>query len=111
MRFFQRLWGFFTLWLYFSWELILSNLRVAYDVLRPIRYLSPGVLAVPLDLKSDAEITLLSNLITLTPGTIGLDVSDDRKVLFIHAMHVRDGERVKRSIKEGFERRIWKITR
>jgi multicomponent Na+:H+ antiporter subunit E len=107
----KRIWHIFTLSLYFFWELIVSNLRIAWDVLRPVKYLSPGVIAVPLDLETDVEITLLSNLITLTPGTIGLDVSDDKRTLYIHAMHLRDGERVRRSIKEGFERRIWEITR
>lgn len=110
-RFLQRIWGAITLSVYFWGELILSNVRIARDVLRPVKYLSPGVLAVPLDVTTDVEITLLSNLITLTPGTIGLDVSEDRKVLYIHAMHVADGERVKHGIKQGFERRIWEITR
>lgn len=109
MRILIRLWKAATLTIYFLWELILSNVRVAYDVLRPLRNLSPGVVAIPLDLKTDVQITTLSNLITLTPGTIGLDVSDDRKVLYIHAMHVRDAERVRRAIKEGFERRIREI--
>jgi multicomponent Na+:H+ antiporter subunit E len=104
-----RVWRAATFALYFVRELILSNFRVAYDVLRPLRYLSPGVIAIPLDLETDVQITMLSNLITLTPGTMALDVSDDRKVLYIHAMHVRDAERVKRAIKEGFERRIREI--
>jgi multicomponent Na+:H+ antiporter subunit E len=109
MRFLLRVWRATTLLIYFLWELILANFRVAYDVLRPVRYLSPGVVAIPLDLDTDVQITALSNLITLTPGTIGLDVSDDRKVLYIHAMHVRDAERVRRAIKEGFERPIREI--
>lgn len=109
MRAMVRIWKALTFAIYFVWELILSNIRVAYDVMRPLRYLSPGVVAIPLDLKTDVQITTLSNLITLTPGTIGLDVSDDRKVLYIHAMHVRDAERVKRAVKEGFERRIREI--
>jgi multicomponent Na+:H+ antiporter subunit E len=108
---FIKLWRLIGFTLYFSWELMLSNFRVAYDVIRPLRFLKPGVIAVPLDLHTDAEITLLANLVTLTPGTLSLDVSDDRKVLYIHAMRVEDGERVRGSIKHGFERRIQGITR
>jgi len=91
---------------FFSWELILANLRVARDVLRPLRKLRPAIVAIPLDLESGAQITLLANLITLTPGTMSLDVSSDRKVLYIHAMDGRDLENLRRGIKLGFERYI-----
>ena len=60
----------------------------------------------PLDLKSDAGITVLANLITLTPGTLSLDVSPDRKTLFVHALHVEDPDAFRREVKEGFERRV-----
>ena len=110
MRFVKKLWQMLEFTLYFLWELVLSNIRVTIDVLRPLRYLRPGVIAIPLDLKTDAEITLLTNTLTLTPGTLALDVSDDRKVLYIHAMRVDDGEHLRSSIKEGFESRIRKLT-
>ena len=66
---------------FYIWELILANLRVAYDVMTPKPRIRPGVLAIPLDAKTDAEITLLANLITLTPGSVSLDVSSDRRFL------------------------------
>jgi multicomponent Na+:H+ antiporter subunit E len=50
------------------WERILANLRVAYDVRTPTYRMRPGVVAIPLDAKTDAEITILANLIALTPG-------------------------------------------
>ena len=71
----------------------------------------PGVVAIPLDAETDAEITLLANLITLTPGTLSLDVSDDRRVLYIHAMYVDDVEELRRSIKDGFEKRVMELLR
>lgn len=97
--------------LFFIWELVLANLRVAYDVLTPRHHMRPGVIAVPLDAKTDPEITLLSNLITLTPGTLSLDVSADRRVLYIHAMYIDDVQEVKRRIKDGFERRVLEVLR
>jgi multicomponent Na+:H+ antiporter subunit E len=99
--------------LFLIWELTKANLRVAYEVLTPGYGMRPGVIAVPLDAKTDAEITLLANLITLTPGTLSLDVSSDRQVLYIHAMYVDDGdlEAVRRNIKEGFERRVLELLR
>jgi multicomponent Na+:H+ antiporter subunit E len=73
----------------------------------------PGVVAIPLDVQTDAEITLLANLITLTPGTLSLDVSTDRRVLYIHVMYIDndDVEAVRRKIKEGFERRVLEVLR
>jgi multicomponent Na+:H+ antiporter subunit E len=97
--------------LFFIWDLILANLRVAYDVVTPRHYMKPGVIAIPLDASSDLEITILSNLITLTPGTLSLDVSADRKVLYIHAMYIDDIEDVRRKIKHGYERRVLEVLR
>ncbi len=100
--------GFFF---FFLREVIRANLRVAYDVVTPTNYMKPGIVAVPLDAKTDMEIMLLANLITLTPGTLSLDVSPDRNVLYIHAMYVEDPERLKQEIKEGLERRILELLR
>ena len=99
--------------LFMIWELIKANLRVAYEVLTPGYGMRPGVVAVPLDAKTDAEITLLANLITLTPGTLSLDVSSDRRVLYIHVMYVDDNDldAVRRNIKDGFERRVLEVLR
>jgi multicomponent Na+:H+ antiporter subunit E len=73
----------------------------------------PGVVAIPLDARTDAEITLLANLITLTPGTLSLDVSSDRRMLYIHVMYIDndDLEEVRRKIKAGFERRVLEVLR
>jgi multicomponent Na+:H+ antiporter subunit E len=57
----------------------------------PTHHMRPGVIAMPLEAKTDGEITMVANLISLTPGTLSLDVSDDRKVLYIHAMFL-DGD-------------------
>lgn len=94
-------------WLFIK-ELMLSAFRVAVLVLRPNlrKYLRPMMIDYPLTVTSDAEITLLANLITLTPGTLSVDVSEDRKVLTIHAVDVPDREAVIRDIRDGFERAV-----
>jgi multicomponent Na+:H+ antiporter subunit E len=97
--------------LFFIKELTLANLRVAADVMTPTHYMRPRVLAVPIDAKTDMEITALANFISLTPGTLSLDVSSDRRALFIHAMYAADADRVRREIKEELERRLLEITR
>ena len=96
---------------FFVRELVMSNLRVAYDVLTPTHYMRPGILALPLDAKTDREIMLLANLISLTPGTLSLEVSPDRKFLFVHSMYIDDVEQEKRNLKQGIERRLLEIMR
>jgi multicomponent Na+:H+ antiporter subunit E len=87
-------------------ELVLSAYRVARLVLTPRMDLKPGIFAYRLKLDRNFEITLLANLITLTPGTLSVDVSPDRKTLFVHAIDCSDPESNRRDIAEGFERAI-----
>ncbi|MDX1388879.1 MAG: Na+/H+ antiporter subunit E [Acidobacteriota bacterium] len=96
---------------FFVKELVIANVMVARDVLavRPKR--RPGVVAVPLDAKTDTEITLLSIVVLLTPGTLVIDVSEDRRVMYIHAMFLESPEALCAEIKEGFERRVLELLR
>ncbi len=87
-------------------ELIVSAWRVAKLVLSPRMDLKPGIFAYPLKVDQDFEITLLANLITLTPGTLSVDVSEDRRLLFVHAIDCSDREATIRDIEQGFERKI-----
>jgi multicomponent Na+:H+ antiporter subunit E len=97
---------------YFIIESIKSNLWVAYDILTPKWHLNPAIVSIPLDIKTDFEINTLASLITLTPGTLSLEVSDDRKILYVHMMYVRDDdvESARKDIKNGFEKRIIELT-
>lgn len=100
-----RFLGFYLL------DLILSSVRVAYDALTPTHHMRPAVVAIPLEARTDLEILLLANLITMTPGTVSLDVSTDRRVLYVHAMYVRDPQEVRDSIKGELERRVLELLR
>ena len=92
--------------LLFLYELVLSALRVARDVLRPGFNFQPGIIAYPLTTHDDVQITVLANLITLTPGPLSVDVSTDKSTLYVHAMHAHDPEGLKRDIRDGFERQV-----
>ncbi len=96
---------------FFLKELFLANLKVAHDVLTIHHRMRPGVVAIPLDVETEIEITTLANLITLTPGTLSLDVSSDRKVLYVHSMYIDDIHEFRRGIKEGFEKRVMELLR
>jgi multicomponent Na+:H+ antiporter subunit E len=110
-RFWRRVVRMAALALLFVRELILSALRVAALVIRPRLDLRPALVAFPLTVTSDVEITLLANLITLTPGTLSVDVSPDRRHLLIHAIDVRDREGLIRSIREGLEAKVMEACR
>ncbi len=68
-------------------------------------------MAVPLEVSSDAEIILLTSLISMTPGSLCLDVSSDRRVLYVHVMFLDDPEVFRRSVKRDLERRVLELTR
>lgn len=89
--------------------IVRSNLDVARIVLNPRHAFRPGIIAIPLDVQSDAGITLLANLITITPGTVTLDISSDRRTLYIHVIDVQDPEAVRDVIKAQFERRVMEL--
>lgn len=94
--------------LLFFYELGLSAWRVAVLVASPNMHkkLKPAIFAYPLTVKSDQEITLLANLMTLTPGTLSMDVADDRSVIYVHALELEDKDATITSIRNGFEARI-----
>lgn len=94
-------------------ELICCNLRVAKDVLTPVLKNRPGILAVRLDCETDLEITAVANLVSLTPGTLSVALSQDRQTLYVHFMDV-DPDRLQDlegEIKNGIERRVLSISR
>jgi multicomponent Na+:H+ antiporter subunit E len=95
--------------LFFLWELFRANLRLAFDVATPSFHMKPGIIAVPLDVTQDPEILLLAMLINLTPGSVALDISDDRRELFVHVMYISSPEEARTEIKQGFERRILQL--
>ncbi len=96
---------------FFLYELTAANIKVAFDVLTIKHYMRPGIVAIPLDVKGDFEITLFANLITLTPGTLSIDISDDCKVLYVHSMYIDDPETFRQGIKNQLERRLLKVLR
>ncbi len=91
-------------------EILLSNLRVAHDVLTPRHRMKPGIIAVDVSDMTEWQIFFMSNLITMTPGTLGLTVSRDHEILYIHAMYI-DGstEELAQSLRENYGRRVKRV--
>lgn len=107
----SKLYDGMLLVLFFIYELFVSSIKVAWDVLTPIQTSKPAVIAVPIEASTDAEITVLANLVSLTPGSLSIDISEDRSHLLVHAMFVDDPEAFKAEIKRGMEKRVLEAMR
>jgi multicomponent Na+:H+ antiporter subunit E len=110
-QYFKKIPKAISFFFYFVKELIIANLKVAYDIITPKDYMQPGIVAVPLDAETDMEITLLANLITLTPGSLSLDVSKDKKILYVHSIYVEDLDEFRENLKQGLERKLLEVLR
>jgi len=110
-RYFTKLPKTLNLAAYFFTELVISNLRVAWDVITPGHISQPGIIGIPLKARTRLEIFLVSNLVSLTPGTLSVDLSQDNKILYVHVMFLEDVEQTRCQIIQGLERRILEVTR
>lgn len=106
-----RVWAVIKLILLFIKELISSNISVLRVILKPKIDIKPAIFEYPTTLKSDWEITLLSMLITLTPGTVVINVSEDLTKLYVHTLDMEDVEAEVNSIRTTFERAIKEVSR
>lgn len=110
-RYFSRVPKIIGFFLYFLYEMIKSNMQVAFDVITPKFFMQPGIIEYPMDAETDFEINMLAAVIALTPGTLFMDVSKDRKSIYIHVMYLKDKEKFIRQFKNGSERRLLEILR
>ncbi len=84
-------------------DIVVSNFEVAGRILRPNRHLRPGLIALPLDLSGNFPLAVLASTISLTPGTVAVDFSEDMKWLYIHALHIEDEQKLIQRIKSRYE--------
>lgn len=92
-------------------EVVVSTLRMAWEVVTPYPRRNPGMIEVPLDVTTDTEIAMLANLITFTPGSVMLDVADDRRHMLVHVLFLDDPEASIRHIKRRYERWVLRLMR
>lgn len=108
-RFVVRIFDLLLFILFYLKELIISSSILAYDVVRPRKSFKHGIVAVPIDIKSDTALLALINLVSMTPGSLVVDLTRDKKTLYVHSMYLEDPEEFKRKLKHDFERRIKKV--
>ncbi|MFF5995896.1 Na+/H+ antiporter subunit E [Lysinibacillus sp. KU-BSD001] len=107
----ERVWSVMKLTLLFLKELVLANIAVLKVVLRPKLDMQPAFFKYETALTKEWELTLLSSLITLTPGTVVVHISDDNKYLYIHAIDSADIDDTIASIRNSFEKAILEVSR
>jgi multicomponent Na+:H+ antiporter subunit E len=94
-----------------TWDVVVANLRIAYEILTPTMHNLPAVYAYEMEARTDAEVTLLALLITFTPGTLMLEASEDGRVLYVHMMFSTPREEFTRSVRERLERPLLQVLR
>ena len=99
-----RRWGDITRFIvHFAWEVIVANIQVLRIVLSPRLHIRPGIIAYKTECKTPLSITSLANSITLTPGTLSVDISNDDSIIFVHTLDIDDSDNVRESIRRGLE--------
>lgn len=95
----------------FLWEMVKANIDVAYRVAHPALPINPGIVKVKTKLKSDTALTFLANSITLTPGTLSVDIDRQSGVIYVHWINVKskDTDAATKIIAERFEKILRKI--
>lgn len=94
---------------YLTWQIVLANFRIALDAVRVEHRFVPGIIRVPLNVTDESDILMLAAMINITPGSVALDVSKDRRVMYVHVMNMANPDAARHEIKDGFERRILEL--
>lgn len=102
----ELIWKLIALLAFYIYDVISCNIKVAVEVLTPGHNMKPGIIAVPLQEMSDLQLTLTANLITMTPGTLSLDISEDRSTLYVHAMDIENLEEFRLDLVNNYVKRI-----
>jgi len=109
LKFWVRLYRVVLFIFYYLYELVISSLYVAWDIITPTDLMKPGIVEVPVDLKTDTAIIAFANLISMTPGSLTMDMSPDKKKIYVHAMYLHDRQKFIDKIKTELEHKIRQI--
>jgi multicomponent Na+:H+ antiporter subunit E len=105
-RYFRKVGSTIEFVLFFIVEVTYATARIAFEIVTPTHHMNPAIVAIPLDTKSRLQTAVLASLITLTPGSFSIEISDDERTLFVHTMYLESPESFRQEIKDKFERRV-----
>ena len=106
----MRVIAFFDLLFFFALDVVKSSMRVAMDVLTPTHRMKPGIIGIDVAGMTDRQLFFMMNMITLTPGSMGIGLSEDRSRLYLHVMYM-DGsvEDMRRAYEQSYERKVRRV--
>ena len=105
----KKVWHVLVFALYFLREVFVGAIDVALAVIWPFRPIRPGIVALPLAARTTIQQTLLANAMTLTPGTMSVELSPDGKILYVHVMDMESADEVRRKFKNGLEAHLLRM--
>lgn len=105
----HHIWPLIQLCFIFVYELVMANLSVLVKVFSPKLNIKPGIIKVPIDIEGAFWITTLANMVTLTPGTLTVEVAPDNKYFYVHCLNIDDEAKTIASIKDTFEKKILEV--
>jgi multicomponent Na+:H+ antiporter subunit E len=106
-----RVWAIIKLIALLFKELVRASIEVIRQIVKPKLDIRPGIFTYKTQLSSDWEVTLLCLLISLTPGSLPLEISGNQRKLYIHALDIKDQQKMSDDIKNTFEKAIMEVTR
>ena len=105
-----RLWRVIKLLFIFLREMVIACFQVFVLVIAGTKKINPGIIEYQTELETPLQVTLLANMITLTPGTITMEISEDNKLLFIHVLKLDNADAIRDGIRRNFEEHIKEVS-
>lgn len=105
----HHVWPLIQLCFIFIYELVVANLSVLVKAFSPKLNIKPGIIKVPIDIEGAFWITTLANMVTLTPGTLTVEVAPDNKYFYVHCLNIDNEAETIASIKDTFEKKILEV--
>lgn len=90
-------------------DIIAANFEVAFLVIGPNKRLKPAFVAIPIEIQHELPITILASTVSLTPGTVSAEISEDKKWLYVHVLNLTNKEALIESVKQRYERPLKEI--
>jgi len=110
-RYFRKIGQVLEFAAFFVREVTVATARIAYEIVTPTHYMKPAIVAIPLDTRSRLETGILASLVSLTPGSFSIEISEDERTLYVHTMYLISAESFRNEIKQNFERRVIELLR
>lgn len=92
MKIIKRIYFTLEFVVYYLYNLAIANFYIAWDILTPKMHMKPAFMEIPVRLETDFGLLLFSNLLSMTPGTISMDISEDKKTVLVHVLYYKTDE-------------------